>query len=163
MFKHLFLTCTLLLTLATLLLTTACNPAAQQGDGKHFGANIDAQGAVSAADIVAKMKTENLASLNSKINGTVNAVCQEKGCWMTLQLPEGDEMRVTFKDYAFFVPKDLAGKKIVADGLAKVDTTSVEDLRHYAEDEGQSEEEIAKITAPEIEYNFVADGVLIVD
>lgn len=152
----------LMLPMVAILLFVACNSSAKQGDGKHFGTQIDAQGATNAADIVAKMKTENLASLNSKVSGTVTAVCQKKGCWMTLQLPEG-EMRVTFKDYGFFVPKDLAGKNIVAEGIAKADTTSVDDLRHYAEDEGKSEEEIAKIIEPQIEYNFVADGVVIAD
>ena len=35
------------------------------------------------------------------------------------------------------------------------------ELKHYAEDEGKSEKEIAEITAPKIEYKFLAHGVLI--
>ena len=38
---------------------------------------------------------------------------------------------------------------------------SVADLKHYAEDAGKSEDEIAKITEPKIEYAFEANGVLI--
>ena len=42
-----------------------------------------------------------------------------------------------------------------------MDTISVEMLRHYAEDAGDSEEEILKITEAEYELSFIADGVLI--
>jgi hypothetical protein len=37
----------------------------------------------------------------------------------------------------------------------------VETLRHYAEDEGKSKEEIAAITEPVTEYTFEAVGVII--
>ena len=36
----------------------------------------------------------------------------------------------------------------------------VAELQHYAEDDGQTEEEIAAITEPEETYTFMADGVL---
>jgi len=42
-----------------------------------------------------------------------------------------------------------------------VEETSVAELKHYAEDEGKSKKEIAEITAPKIEYKFLAHGVLI--
>ena len=42
-----------------------------------------------------------------------------------------------------------------------MDTTSIEALQHYAEDEGKSKTEIAKITSPEIRLAFDAKGVLI--
>jgi hypothetical protein len=42
-----------------------------------------------------------------------------------------------------------------------MDTPAVEDLRHYAEDEGKSKEEIAKITEPLVELAFEAEGVII--
>ena len=73
------------------------------------------------------------------------------------------EMRVTFKDYAFFMPKDLTGKKVVLDGFAFVETTSVEDLRHYADDAGKPKEEIDAITEPKKEVSFEAAGVLVLN
>jgi hypothetical protein len=42
-----------------------------------------------------------------------------------------------------------------------VSETSVEELRHYAEDAGKSQEEIEAITEPKKTYSFVADGVLL--
>lgn len=104
-----------------------------------------------------------LASHNAdfKVKGTVASACQVKGCWMKVKMPSGKLMHVTFKDYGFFVPKDIAGKEVIFEGYAYNDTLSVEELRHYAEDDGKSEKEIAAITKPEVTYLFNATGVLI--
>jgi len=37
----------------------------------------------------------------------------------------------------------------------------VDELRHYAEDEGNSAEEMTKIREPEEELKFMADGLII--
>jgi hypothetical protein len=91
----------------------------------------------------------------------VESVCQVKGCWMKLKMENGQTMRVTFKDYGFFVPKDIAGKTIVFEGNATTKTTSVDELRHYAADAGKSKDEIVKITEPKTELAFEANGVLV--
>lgn len=132
-------------------------------DGKHFGATITADGAIKYDELIPKMAATD--SLAIKVTGKVKEVCQKKGCWMTLvsDQPGYPEMRVTFKDYAFFMPKDLSGKSVVIDGFAFVDVTSVDDLRHYAEDAGKSKEEIAAITEPKREVAFEAAGVLILN
>lgn len=94
------------------------------------------------------------------IKGEIGAACQKKGCWMTMA--EGEtEMRVRFLDYGFFVPKDCAGRTATIQGVATFDTITVDMLQHYAEDAGETEEEIAKITEPEYELSFEATGVLI--
>lgn len=127
----------------------------------HFGNEIN--------EVDAKPVNEALAllaggdSIAAKITGTIDKVCQAKGCWMTMAYGEGESMRVTFRDYGFFVPKDVDGKEAVVEGTLYMETTSVEDLQHFAEDEGLSEEEIAAITEPETALTFVADGVIIKD
>jgi hypothetical protein len=100
-------------------------------------------------------------TLNTKMVAKVDAVCQAKGCWMTLNLENGNQVMVKFKDYGLFVPKDIAGKEVIVNGLAFVEEVSVDEQRHYAEDAGKSEEEIAAITAPKKTFSFEADGVLI--
>lgn len=125
----------------------------------YFGDTISMDGAIAAGEVMGKMK--GLDSLQMKVSGTINAVCQKKGCWMTLDLGNDQSMRVTFKDYAFFVPKDASGKRVYVDGYAHIDTTSVAELQEYAKDDGKSKEEIAKITEPEIELSFEARGVII--
>jgi len=97
----------------------------------------------------------------AKVTGVVESVCKAAGCWMKVKTSDGQTMRVTFKDYGFFVPKDIAGKTVVFEGIAKVKITSVAMLKHYAEDGGKSKDEIAKITAPEKAIGFVATGVIV--
>ncbi|MBT8271127.1 MAG: DUF4920 domain-containing protein, partial [Bacteroidia bacterium] len=85
------------------------------------------------------------------------------GCWMKLNLGEGEQVMVRFKDYGFFMPKDIAGKEVIINGFAFVDEMSVSDQKHYAEDAGESEDAIAAITEPKKTYSFEADGVLLKD
>jgi hypothetical protein len=123
-----------------------------------FGKKIKPSGSSVAA--ILKGKTEFDAKA-VKIEGEVESVCQAAGCWMKIKTADGQTMRVTFKDYGFFVPKDIAGKKVIFEGIPAVKTTSVAELQHYAEDAGKSKEEIAKITSPKTELTFIADGVLV--
>ena len=127
---------------------------------KHFGTKIDAKNAMNIADLYSKMQGKARLE-NVKIQGKATEVCQAKGCWM--KLGATPEMMVKFKDYAFFMPKNLAGKNVVCAGKAIRKVTSIEELRHYAEDAGKSAAEIAKITQPEEEIRFEAAGVLITD
>ena len=130
---------------------------------KNFGAVIDAKNAIAYDALLPQMASVD--SLPAKVSGKVSEVCQNKGCWMMLvsDQPGQPEMRVTFKDYAFFMPKDLAGKHVVVDGYAYVENTPVDVLRHYAEDAGKSKEEIAAITESKREISFEASGVIILD
>ncbi|MEO6347765.1 MAG: DUF4920 domain-containing protein [Aquaticitalea sp.] len=102
-------------------------------------------------------------TINIKTRAKVNEVCQNKGCWMTLNLENGEEAMVKFKDYGFFMPKDIAGKEVILNGKAFVNEVPVDEQRHYAEDAGKSKAEIAAITQPKKTYSFEADGVLIKD
>ncbi|RYF70605.1 MAG: DUF4920 domain-containing protein, partial [Cytophagaceae bacterium] len=103
----------------------------------------------------------NKKEMPAKVEGTVESVCKVKGCWMKVNTTDGQTMRVSFKDYGFFVPKDIVGKTVVMQGTAVQSVTPVDELRHYAEDAGKSKEEIAKITEPEKALTFVADGVIV--
>ena len=96
-----------------------------------------------------------------KLKGKIVETCSKKGCWMTLDTGE-DTLFIKFRDYGFFVPIDsVEGKDAIVQGDLFLDTTSVETLKHYAEDAGKSEEEIAQITEPIYELGFIADGVII--
>lgn len=102
---------------------------------------------------------EDQASEPLQLVGEVVQVCQKKGCWLTLVASDGTEMRIRFKDYGFFVPKDLPGTQVALHGVASKKVTSVATLRHYAEDEGADEQTINAITSPRTEYTFEASGV----
>lgn len=126
---------------------------------ESFGEKITQNDAKSVAGITSLMEGKD--SVQVKLTGKIVEVCQNKGCWMTLDLTNDQSMRVTFKDYGFFVPKNAGGHTAWVDGWAYRTITSVDELRHYAGDEGQSEEEIQKITEPKEEITFVANGVLL--
>lgn len=147
------------IALVAMVAFAACSNSGK--DSNQFGAKIDESGAISMDSLLAMVKAGQTDINGIKVVGKVNEVCQAKGCWLNLDKGDGTGMRVTFKDYGFFVPKDCGGKQAVVMGHAYMDTTKVEDLRHYAEDEGKSKEEIEKITEPLVELAFEAEGVII--
>ena len=110
-------------------------------------------------EVTAELATQD--TLQTLVKGKVESVCQKKGCWMNIVSEEGESIFVKFKDYGFFIPLDLAGSEVVMNGKAFKEVTSVEELKHYAEDEGLSKEEIDKIVDPEEEYKFLATGVFV--
>lgn len=131
-------------------------------DYASFGSKIAAEKALSKDDMLKKYKGLKVGdTVAVKFKSRIKDVCQKKGCWMAMELPNGKESFVKFKDYAFFVPLNAAEQDAVVSGKAFVSETSVAQLRHYAKDGGKSEAEIAKITEPEVRYGFMADGVLI--
>ncbi|MEJ7557176.1 MAG: DUF4920 domain-containing protein [Pedobacter sp.] len=124
-----------------------------------FGEGVKPGKKVPVAKMEAAMGDKKTADL--QITGEVVEVCKKKGCWMTLKMPAGENIRVTFKDYGFFMPMDIVGKKVALDGIAKKQVISAETLRHYAEDAHQTAAEVAKITEPKKELAFEAKGVVI--
>lgn len=126
-----------------------------------FGMKINDADALSSERMVEHYKgLKKGDTVNAKMTGKINEVCSKKGCWMTLDMGNDKEVMVRFKDYGFFMPLNAEGE-VVVNGKAFVEETSVDELRHYAEDAGKSAEEIAAITEPKFEYKFLADGVLL--
>ncbi len=126
-----------------------------------YGADFQESTVINTTQLVAEL--QGVDSFEGQIMGNINEVCTKKGCWLTMDLPDGESMRVTFKDYGFFVPTNSQGFPILLEGVATRVVTDVETLRHYAEDEGKSAEEVAKITEPRTEITFEATGVIIKD
>jgi hypothetical protein len=128
---------------------------------KTFGDEISNENVFTKTEMMEKYNSLKPGdTINVKFAATVKDVCQKKGCWMNLEMGEKEAM-VRFKDYGFFMPKDIAGQEVIVNGRAYVEEMSVEDQRHYAEDGGKSSDEIAAITEPKRTLAFEADGVLI--
>lgn len=152
--KHLLV---ILFTFCTLFATAQIKPAAQ---GVVYGAKTtNADGAVEVAIMNERLLTN--PEFKGKIKAKVLSVCEKKGCWMTIAKPGGEDIMVRFKDYGFFMPLNIVGKEVVLDGVAKATVTSVDMLKHYAEDAHKSKEEIEKITEPKNEIEFTAKGVVV--
>ena len=128
--------------------------------------NFDTYGQSFDTAVINNYKAEKESLLNNpqddtKLEGQILSTCPMKGCWMKMSV-ERDTILVRFKDYGFFVPKSGAeGKSAIVNGKLSVDTLSVAQLRHYAEDAGKSKSEVSKIVKPEITISFLANGVVI--
>jgi hypothetical protein len=126
---------------------------------EHYGQKIDFQG----IDNYYSVKND-LLKVNKKyvkIKGKILSSCPMKGCWMKVNV-YNDTLLVRFKDYGFFVPKSgLEGKSTILSGVISIDTLSVTQLKHYAEDAGKTIKEINLIKNPQLTLSVLADGVLI--
>jgi hypothetical protein len=142
----------------SLALALASSVSAQTGTayGKKFKTEKSIEVTELAKTMGARDKMEKVV-----IAGEISQVCQAEGCWMKMKNASGEDIFVKFKDHAFLIPKDLAGHKAYVSGTAIRKTVSVDDQKHYAEDAGKSEEEIAKITEPKVELRVDATGVVI--
>ena len=130
-----------------------------QANAQQFGEPVSDENALDAISISSASAEEAII----KVKGTVHEVCQVKGCWMTMPLAGDRSMRITFKDYGFFVPTNSSGKTAVVQGELKTETIDVATLKHFAKDAGMSAEEIDAISEPVEELVFVAEGVLLLD
>lgn len=165
----------LILLLLCLLLfncTTKSNQNSDQSDKTEntqpemavafYGDSIDYQSPKKAEEAFSALKSIDVKdTLSMTFKSEANAVCQKKGCWMELDMPQANDIKVTFKDYGFFVPKDISGKEVIVKGKGFLKQVSVEEQKHYAKDAGKSEKEIAAITKPKKAYRFIATGVAI--
>ena len=126
----------------------------------HYGDTINNENILSADEMMVIVSESGEAEV--KMEGMIEEACQKKGCWMKVNVAGiEDPIMVKFKDYGFFVPLNSAGNSVVMEGVISYDTTNVDDLKHYAEDAGKSQEEIDAITEPEINLAFEAHGVMI--
>jgi hypothetical protein len=93
------------------------------------------------------------------LKGNVRQACTRKGCWMELSPSQsGAGVRITFKDYGFFVPLDSAGSTATVEGRVKVATLSEDKAKHYASEGAKVPE--AKDGAVK-EVQMVAVGVVL--
>lgn len=142
--------------------SAAVDRTAVEVDGR-FGADFQAGEVIPAASLLSTYDAAALAdTVRTTVRGTVNEVCQAKGCWMTVAAGDDAEMMVKFRDYGFFMPKDISGREVILNGIAFYEVTPVDELRHYAEDAGKKAEQIALITEPKRELKFLADGVQLI-
>lgn len=124
-----------------------------------FGETISKENAVPVNEIASLINSDE--TIPVKVYGTIIEVCQHTGCWVTLDLGNGEEIMVNMLDHAFFVPKDAAGKTIWVEGSATRELIPIEMLKHIAQDAGRSQEYIDAINADAWKYTIEAKGVIV--
>jgi hypothetical protein len=123
-------------------------PAGVYGAGVSAG---EAHGLKAAVD-----KVDALHGRPIRVAAGIGDVCRKKGCWMVLS-EGGLDVRVRFKDYAFFVPRDAHGREVLVEGVITKKEISEEEARHYAEESGDPEA-AKKIKGPQKVFAFTATG-----
>ena len=149
----------ILIACATFIFANAQPPAGNAEKGDQYGATI------AAAKTIKKSQLKTLepgTPLTGQVEGKVLEVCKNKGCWIKMELADKSVATVKMKDYGFFVPTALTGKKVIVDGNVELTTTSVKELQHFAEDAKKSPEEIASITQPKKEIKIMASGIKVI-
>ncbi len=145
-------------------ITYAQPPAGDALVGDFYGSKVSAD-KPAKAKVLKSAYDKGEATIigeNMVMEGRVLEVCPNKGCWVKLELPNKTKATVKMKDYGFFVPLSLVGKKVKIEGKAEVATTSVAELKHLAEDAKKSQEEIDAITQPKKELKILASGIEVV-
>ncbi len=128
-------------TLAVLPLTTThadaptvrlSEPVESTPDSETFGAPLDASGPVlSLAELMAD--SDRYLNENVLVQTKIAKVCQKKGCFF-IASDGATTVRVSFKDYGFFVPTDSGGKSVTLAGVLVRKDLSPGKAEHLAED-----------------------------
>lgn len=135
-----------------------------------FGAALTLEQPTPLATVLAN--PERYANQAVLIHGRLTDVCQNKGCWTVIQ-DGAAHVRVRFKDYGFFLPKDSTGREAFVEGRVAVETLTEEQAKHYESESRNGNPDAIKgpqrrngnpdtIKGPQRRVGFTASGVRLV-
>lgn len=129
--------------------------------GESYGpVEVDTAKAVSIQEFFNDFEQQDSTAVYT-VEGKIVEICQSAGCWVGIDKGNGDYFMVRFKDH-FTIPIDTKmGTEAYFHGVARWDSTSVEQLRFDAQSAGKSKAEIEAITEPEYSFDFIADGIVL--
>jgi hypothetical protein len=67
-----------------------------------------------------------------RTEGEISAVCQSMGCWMELRDERSRAVRVPMAGHAFFLPRDVSGRRALVEGPLQVRPLSAAEREHLA-------------------------------
>ena len=126
-------------------------PVAVTDDAEIFGAPLNEGASPTALGAILDSPAEFVGSM-VRVEADISQVCRRKGCFMIATSGEG-AIRISFKDYAFFVPTDTGGKTVTFTGTVIARELSEEQAAHLREDAGSDAIEAGPV------YEIVADAV----
>lgn len=110
-----------------------------------------------------KVTLENLLTNGDKHLGTpftlttrIAKVCQRKGCFFIAQQGK-HSIRISFRDYGFFIPTDSSGKTVTLTGELVKKELNESQAQHFSEDLNARSDTIKS----GLVYEIVADSVRI--
>ncbi len=126
-------------------------PVAVTDEAEIFGAPLDANASPTSLEALLDNPDDYLDT-SVRVETRISQVCQKKGCFM-IATSGKHAVRVSFRDYAFFVPTDTSGKTVTLTGTFIERTLSEEQAAHLRADAGSDEIQAGKV------YEIVADAV----
>jgi hypothetical protein len=133
----------------------AAGRAAEEAGWTGFGAGFTLHTAIPARELLADPAA--YAGKTVRVRGTVSDVCRKRGCWMVLA-EQGRSVRVTMKDYGFFVPTDSAGATADLEGTLIEKPADPEAEAHYAA-ESANPDAAPRAEAGHKTYELVATAI----
>lgn len=133
--------------------TRLSEPVAITDDAEVFGAPLDANANPASLEALLDNPHDYLDK-SIRVETRISEVCQKKGCFMIATAGK-HAVRISFKDYAFFVPTDTSGKTVTLTGTLIERTLSDEQAAHLREDAGSDTIQAGTV------YEIVADSVSI--
>ena len=133
--------------------TRLSEPVEVTDDAEVFGAPLDAD--ARSASLEARLDNPgDYLDTSVRVEARISQVCQKKGCFMIATA--GDKaVRISFRDYSFFVPTDTGGKTVTLTGTLVERVLSEKQAAHFREDAGSDTIQAGKV------YEIVADSVSI--
>jgi len=146
--------------LLCIILFFSCNNKIQNTETwlSYGPGKLDTNQSISLLDLENRMKLKK-SELLLDFKGKLTEVCSKAGCWITIKKTDGSDLRIIFKDHFTIPPKTKIGTDVFIHGLVYWDSIPLDLLKHYAEDAGKSEKEIAKINQSPFELNVEADAI----
>lgn len=118
-------------------------------------------------DTVAMMtasKVEAFMGKKTRISTTIEAkiikVTKEKGGWFDMDAGGGKVIAAHFKDYNITLPKQLAGRTVIIEGVAEK-VFIADDLQHLAGDTVVGKKQHTVKTDPKRKVTFEVKGLLV--
>ena len=106
--------CFILLAACTTRPAPEAKPAVQAVQKATYG-QVTEGPAVSPSQILAKI--DSYDGQRVRVEGTVAAVCQHRGCWMDIAGADGAKIRIKVRDGEVVFPKTATGKRVIAEGI----------------------------------------------
>lgn len=111
------------------------DPVHQDANSETFGALIEEPPEVTQLSAILEAPNTYIGK-QLAVETKVSKVCQKKGCFFIAQ-HAGKTIRVTFKDYGFFVPTDIAGRNVTLVGELIQNEVSDAQASHLSKDLGE--------------------------
>lgn len=130
-------------------------PVATNATSETFGIVLNTDLPMVSLSTLAEESKEYVGK-SFQLETNISKVCQKKGCFFIAQQNE-HVIRVSFKDYGFFIPTDSSGKTVILAGQLIQKEMTQKQAEHFNSDLQANSDTIK----PGVVYEIVADSVQI--